>query len=403
MSKKLENRPVKVAIAGGGIGGLATAAFLLQQGHDVIVFEQTAELKEVGAGLIVAPNAVRLLRRMGVLEEFLDTAIRLEQGWEFRRWENGEILSVEDLGTRCGELYGEHTYSSHRADLFEAIRSRVPAEKIRLGNRVTGVKQNSENVTITLDDGTLHTADVLIGADGVHSVVRKHLVGESTTENSGISAFRALVPAGDAPDFAKRASQTLWIGPGHHLVHYPVSSGKYINLVAFAPAGNYTKESWTATVDLEEFQEEFRGWDPRLEELISRAERPGRWALLDRAPLEQWSFGRITLLGDAAHPMFPFFAQGAAQAIEDAAVLADSITRHASNLPEALLEYQNLRIERTTAIQTASHARKDINHLPDGEEQIARDAALREGDPLLKSGWIYSYDPALDAEPRVNA
>lgn len=403
MSHHENSRPVRVAIVGGGIGGLSAAVFLLQQGHDVMVFEQAPELTEVGAGLVMAPNAVRLLRRMGALDRFATTAVQLEHGWEFRRWEDGTVLSVEDLGARCQELYGEHTYVSHRADLLEAIRSLVPADRLRLGSRVAAVAQDENGVSLTLDDGTMHTAEVLIGADGVHSVVRQHLVGASPAEYSGMSAFRSLVPAEKAPEFARRPSQTLWIGPDHHLVHYPVSSGKYINLVAFAPAGDYTKESWTATVDLDEFQAEFRGWDPRLQELIAQAERPGRWALLDRAPLKQWSYGRITLMGDAAHPMFPFFAQGAAQSIEDAAVLADSISRHAEDLETALVTYQDRRIERATQLQVASHARKDINHLPDGPAQQARDAELADGDPLVKASWIYSYDPANDLETSVTA
>ncbi|MCS5478211.1 FAD-dependent monooxygenase [Corynebacterium sp. YIM 101645] len=397
------NRPVKVAIVGGGIGGLSAAVLLLQQGHDVTVFEQAPEIKEVGAGLVMAPNAVRLLRRMGALDRFTSTAVQLEQGWEFRRWDNGTVLSVENLDTRCQELYGEHTYVSHRADLLEAIGELFPPERLHLGSRVADVAQDADGVTLTMEDGTIHTAEILIGADGVHSVVRQHLVGTSPAEDSGMSAFRSLVPVDKAPEFARRPAQTLWIGPEHHLVHYPVSSGKYINLVAFAPAGAYTRESWTATVDLEEFQAEFTGWDPRLEELIANAERPGRWALLDRAPLKQWSYGRITLMGDAAHPMFPFFAQGAAQAIEDAAVLADSVTRFSDDLETALINYQDRRIERATRLQEASHARKDINHLPDGPEQQARDAALNEGDPLVKSGWIYSYDPAQDIETGVLA
>lgn len=397
------SRPLRIIVAGGGIGGLSTAAFLWQQGHEVTVFEQATELKEVGAGLVMAPNAIRLLRRMGALNRFLTTAVRLEQGWEFRRWEDGTVLSVEDLGTRCRELYGEDTFVSHRADLLEAIHALLPAGLVRLGSRIETAEQDTDRVTVTLRDGTRHTADLLIGADGVHSVVRRHLVGESAAEYSGMSAFRSLVPADKAPDFARRPAQTLWIGPEHHLVHYPVSGGRYINLVAFAPAGEYTRESWTATVDLEEFQAEFAGWDPRLQELIAQAERPGRWALLDRAPLTRWSHGRITLLGDAAHPMFPFFAQGAAQSIEDAAVLADALSRHRDDPVTALVEYQDRRIERATNLQMASHERKDINHLPDGPEQQARDASLSQGDPLLKSGWIYSYDPAHEAPKTVPA
>jgi len=174
--------------------------------------------------------------------------------------------------------------------------------------------------------------------------VRSALFGASPATYSGLCAFRALVPAGAAPPFARRPAQTLWIGPGHHLVHYPVSAGQRVNLVAFAPAGDYTVESWTATATVEEFLAEFNGWDQRLADLIRAAGTPGRWALLDRVPLPRWSQGGATLLGDAAHPMFPFFGQGAAQSIEDAAVLARCLADGMGNPAAALRRYEELRI-----------------------------------------------------------
>ncbi|GER23308.1 salicylate hydroxylase [Zafaria cholistanensis] len=393
--------PLHVAVVGGGIGGLAAAAFLGRSGHRVTVFEQAPALGEVGAGLVVAPNAVRLLRRLGVMDQLQTRAVRLEAGWEFRRWSDGTVLSVEDLASRCAELYGEDTYVLHRADLLSAIRSAVPDEALRLGSHVDSVEQDADGVRLTLGDGTTHHADVLLGADGVHSLVRGIVAAPTPAEYSGMCAFRALVPADKAPDFARRPAQTLWIGPDHHLVHYPISGGEYVNVVAFAPAGEFTRESWSATAELEELLVEFKGWDPRLEELIKAADRPGRWALLDRKPLDRWTHGRITLLGDAAHPMFPFFAQGAAQAIEDAAVFAGCLTKHADEPELALKTYESLRIERTTRLQEMSHARKDINHLPDGPEQQARDAQLADGDALTKASWIYSYDPARELDGAV--
>lgn len=384
---------LRIAIVGGGIGGLAAAAFLSKTGHDVTLFEQAPALGEVGAGLVMAPNAMRQLRRMGVADQIANTGVRLEAGWEFRRWSDGTVLSVEDLDHRCKELYGEDTYVLHRADLLSAILSAVPKRALRLDSRVTSIEQDAGGAHIALGNGEIHQADVVVGADGVHSVVRGMLAPPAPAEYSGMCAFRALVPADKAPEFSRRPVQTLWIGPGRHLVHYPVSSGRYINLVAFAPAGDYTRESWSATADLEDFLAEFQGWDPRLEDLIRAADRPGRWALLDREPLQHWTHGHITLLGDAAHPMYPFFAQGAAQAIEDAAVLAHCLVRYADAPVQALATYEAARIERTTKIQSLSHARKDINHLPDGPAQKERDDRLAEGDALAKSAWLYSYDP----------
>jgi salicylate hydroxylase len=383
----------RIAIVGGGIGGLATAAFLRRRGLAATVYEQAARLTEIGAGLVVAPNLARLLRRLGVLDDLRARAVRLDTGWEFRRWADGTVLSAENLLEACERLYGEQTYTAHRADLLRVLQSRVPAQSIRLGAKVTGLDTAGGAPRLRFADGQSAAADIVIGADGIHSTVRNVLFGVSPATYSGLCAFRALVPAGRAPELARGPVQTLWLGPGHHLVHYPVSGGELVNLVAFAPAGDYTTESWTATATVEEFLAEFDGWDPRLTALIHAAGTPGRWALLDRAPLARWSDGGVTLLGDAAHPMFPFFGQGAAQAIEDAAVLARCLADGRDDPGTALKRYEALRIPRTTRLQSASHGRAHVNHLPDGPEQRERDAAFAQQDPLVANGWIYSYDP----------
>lgn len=381
----------RIAILGGGIGGLAAAAFLRREGLEATVYEQASQITEVGAGLVLAPNAARLLRKLGVLAAFRERAVQLDTGWEFRRWADGHVLSAEDLAN-CERRYGEATYTAHRADLLAIIQSLVPVERVELGRKCIGIDHSAEALRLTFADGRSVDADVVIGADGVHSIVRSSLFGVAPARYSGICAFRALVPAEQAPDFALRPAQTLWVGPGHHLVHYPVSSGRLVNLVAFAPAGDYTVESWTATSTVEDFLAEFEGWDQRLTDLIRAAGTPGRWALLDREPLTQWSQGGATLLGDAAHPMFPFFAQGAAQAMEDAAVLARCIVDGLDDPATALKRYEAIRIPRTTRIQTLSHGRAHVNHLPDGPEQVARDETYTQQDPLVVNGWIYDYD-----------
>lgn len=382
----------RIAIVGGGIGGLAAGAFLRRAGLAATVYEQAPALTEVGAGLVVAPNAARLLRRLGVMDRFVRDAVALEWGWEFRRWENGTVLSAERLDGVCERLYGERTYVIHRADLLDTVKAAVPGDWIRLGARCEAVESADRGARLRFADGDLVTADVVIGADGMHSVVRGAVTAPAPPEYSGICAFRTVVPAERAPDFALRRAQTLWIGPGRHLVHYPISGGRAVNVVAFAPAGDYTDESWSATATVEEFRAEFAGWDPRVPELIEAGATPGRWALLDRAPLPRWSRGPVALLGDAAHPMFPFFAQGAAQAIEDAAVLARCLADDPGDPGHALGRYQGARIERATRIQELSHVRSDTNHLPDGPEQRARDAALADIDPLVRNGWIYGHD-----------
>jgi len=274
----------------------------------------------------------------------------------------------------------------------------VPREWVRLGARCTRVVPDSGGVRLSFADGGAADADIVIGADGMHSVVRAAITGPSPPRDSGICAFRALVPAEHAPALARRPAQTLWLGPGHHLVHYPIRGRRTVNVVAFAPTGEHVEESWSATATVAEFLGEFAGWDSRVRELIRAADTPGRWALLDRAPLKSWSNGRVTLLGDAAHPMFPFYAQGAAQAIEDAAALAVCLATGRDDPVQALKRYESLRIQRTTRIQQLSHARVQSNHLPDGARQRARDADLSGADPLVRNGWIYGYDAEAAAQ-----
>jgi salicylate hydroxylase len=387
----------RIAVVGGGIGGLAMCAFLRRADLEATVYEQAPQLTEVGAGLVLAPNAIRLLRSLDVMDHILRHAVPLEWGWEFRRWDNGTVLSAERLEDACERLYGERTYVTHRADLLDAIKSAVPAEWLRLGARCTGIALD-DGVRLKFADGNEVDADVVIGADGMHSVVRAAITDPSPPQDSGLCAFRALVPAQQAPAIARRRVQTLWLGPDHHLVHYPIRNERTINLVAFAPANEHTEESWSATASVAEFLAEFSGWDPRLRQLIRAAGTPGRWALLDRAPLARWSAGRATLLGDAAHPMFPFYAQGAAQAIEDAATLATCLAADPGDPQQAFRRYESVRIQRTADIQRLSHARADSNHLPDGPRQQARDADLAAADPLVRNGWIYGHDAQAIAE-----
>jgi salicylate hydroxylase len=394
---------LRIAVVGGGIGGLAAAAFLHRAGLSATVYEQAGEISEIGAGLVVAPNAVRLLRRLGRIELFQKTAVPLEVGWEFRRWQDGRVLFSQRMGAECERLYGEWCYTAHRADLLDTLLSAVPDPGPRLGARCVRVRRHGGQVMLSFADGSTATADVVIGADGTHSVVREAVLnGEAPgpPRFSGVCAYRCLVPADRAPEFALRPVQTLWLGPGHHFVHYPISAGRYVNLVAFAPAHDWRVESWTAEGRIEDLRAEFAGWDPLLTSLVTAADRTGRWALLDRDPLPRWTDGPIAVTGDAAHPMFPFLGQGAAQAIEDAAVLAGCLASDPGDPAAAVRRYEALRRPRTTRVQLGSHARLHANHLPDGPEQLARDEAFADEDPLAFNGWIYGHDPELGvAEP----
>ncbi|MGE5135980.1 MAG: FAD-dependent monooxygenase [Gemmatimonadota bacterium] len=381
-----------VAIAGGGIGGLAAAAFLHRAGLGVTVCEQAPVLREVGAGLVLAPNAIRLLTRLGLRERLAAAGVRLEAGWEFRRWEDGRVLFSQRLGDECVRRFGEGTWVMHRADLLGMLLSAVPSGAVRLGQRVTGARQDGSQAVLELADGGAVHADVAVAADGVHSVLRGEVTEPSLPHHCGVSAWRSLIPAAAAPALMRRPVQTLWLGPGRHLVHYPVSAGQLINVVAFAPASASDVESWAAVGDPDDFRAEFAGWDPRLGDLLAALTRVGRWAVLDRDPLATWTRGRLALAGDAAHPMVPFYAQGAGQAIEDAAVLAACLAGDTADPVAALRRYEQVRAPRASRIQQLSHGRLEHNHLPDGPAQRARDAAFAAEDPLSHNGWMYSYD-----------
>jgi salicylate hydroxylase len=313
------------------------------------------------------------------------------------------MLSVQPMGDACERLYGAPCYVAHRADVMGLLRRALPGEQQRLDHRLVALVQDEREVALTFAsrDGRQRqiAADVVIGADGIHSVVRQTIVVETGARFSGLSAFRCLVPAESAPEMALRPVQTLWLGPGRHFVHYPISGGQLVNVVAFVPAGEWRNESWTADGDVADLRAEFASWDGRLRQLTASATRTLRWAIFDREPLDRWTAGRIGLLGDAAHAMLPFFAQGAAQAIEDAAALARCLAEETKVPAQALRRYESLRIGRTTRLQQASHARVHVNHLPDGPEQEARDRSLAAADPLAASAWIYAYDPeSADAD-----
>ncbi len=386
---------LRVAVVGGGIGGLATAAFLHRAGIASSVYEQAPALAEVGAGLVVSPNAVRLLRSLGQLDRLRERAVPLQTGWEFRRWEDGRVLFSQDLGEECERRFGEQSYVAHRADLLAAVRAAVPEPSLRLGMRLAGLRRLDDGVELTFTDGSRELADVVVGADGVHTTVGRFVAEAGSPRFSGMCAWRCLVPARSAPAFARRPAQTLWLGPDRHLVHYPISAGTQINIVAFGPAHDWTTESWSAEGRIEDLRAEFAGWAENLRELISAAERAGRWALLDRDPLPRWTNGPVALLGDAAHPMFPFFAQGAAQAMEDAAVLAGCLADRPDDPAAALRRYEDIRRPRATRVQQMSRGRAESNHLPDGPAQRARDASFATEDPLAHNGWIYGHDAEL--------
>jgi salicylate hydroxylase len=388
-----------VAIVGAGLGGLAAALFLRARGIDVSVYEQGAAFHDVGAGVVVAPNMVRPLQRLGIAGGLETFAVRIDYAWEFRNWRDGRVIASTDMREACLRLYGAHCYVAHRADVRALFRSHLPDGIVHLDRRCIGLAQDGDRVELTFRSAagatSRATADAVIAADGIHSALRSAVTVEESPRFSGLCAYRCLVPAERAPEIALRPAQTLWLGPGHHFVHYPISSGRLVNVVAFAPAGDWRSESWTADGEIGELLAEFAGWDPRLHQLIASARETKRWAAFDRAPLQRWTSGRLALLGDAAHAMLPFLAQGAAQCVEDAEILAACLADATSATVEAALQrYEALRRPRANQVLIGSRGREVQNHLPDGPEQEARDARLAGSDPLQQIAWLYGETDA---------
>jgi salicylate hydroxylase len=316
--------------------------------------------------------------------------VPFEVAWEFRRWEDGRVLFSQTFGDEGERRFGAPYLAVHRADLLEVLAAAVPPGVISLGQHVTGVAERS----FVFGDGSRSEPfDVLIGADGIHSVVRDEIVGPGSPSFTGLAAYRALVPVEEAPAFARRAVCSIWLGPRRHFVHYPVSGGAQVNLVTANPAGDWREESWTAPGSVPDFLAEFAGWDEAVLGLISAARETRRYAFYAREPITTWASGRVALLGDAAHPMLPFFAQGAGQAIEDGAVLAGCLRGvRAADVPAALRRYESLRIERATRVQRMSGERREHHHMDDGPEQVARDAAMSSQDPASVNEWLYGHD-----------
>jgi salicylate hydroxylase len=385
---------IRVAIVGGGLGGLAAALLLYNVGIEAAVYEQAPKLHDVGAGIVVPPNMVRVIRRLGLDSRLPDFAVQLETAWEFRRWQDGKVLFAQPMGEECRRLYDAHCYVAHRADLRAMLQQALPARLLRLDHRCVSVNQAANEIKLGFVKSSgvevQVSADVVVGADGIHSLVREAIAPQVEPRFSELCAFRCLVPAKDAPEMALRPVQTLWLGPGRHFVHYPIRGGQLINIVAIAPAGDWRTESWTEDGRISDLIHEFEGWDKRLHQLMHAATETKRWALFDRAPLACWTQGGIALLGDAAHAMLPFFAQGAAQAIEDALALACCLrSAERDSVKAALQQYEEIRRPRANQVLTMSRGREVRNHFPDGPEQRLRDAELAVGEPLRQSAWLY--------------
>ena len=354
---------MKVIISGGGIGGLTAALCCLHHGAEVIVLEQTPELDEVGAGIQIPPNAMKVFAALGLDTALAERAFR-PLAIEARMGRSGLKLFHIPLAEHAVKRWGAPYLHIHRADyiavLAAALRTQSP-DALQLGGKVADYSQTEDLVEVRLADGRRISGDALIGADGIHSPVREQMLGAEKPIFTGNIAWRAVVPMAALGAHAPRPTACVWMGPGKHCVTYRLRRGALANFVGVVERDDWTAESWTERGTREEALADFADWHPTITRLLGEADTLYRWALFDRAPLPRWVDGRVALLGDAAHPMLPFMAQGAAMAVEDAWVVAREMTQKTS--PARGLEaYQHLRQTRASRVQAGSRANAKTFH-----------------------------------------
>jgi len=379
---------VRVAIVGGGIGGVAAATALLQHGIEVGVYEQAPQLKEVGAGVAIHPNGARMLRRLGLGEELLRSGAR---------WNDPQFRHPDDrlIAHWWSAIEAERieVYGMHRADLLQMFLDRLPAEVIHPGHRCTGFEQTANEATVLFDNGARISADVVVGADGIHSTLQQYVTPPSPPLPSGSVAYRGIITAASV---AWPAGQMRnWLGPGKHFLVFPVRANQLVNYVGFVATSAQTRESWSAPGDPAALAREFSGWNPLVQAILAQVDTCFWWGLYDREPLARWTNGRLTLLGDAAHPMLPHVGQGANQAIEDAVALATVLSRSdRRSAPDALQVYEHARRPHAAQVQLSSRtngARYDsaARDLSDRDRQLSNQARDR--------AWMWDADAEASA------
>jgi salicylate hydroxylase len=386
--------PLDVAVVGGGIGGLTAAVALVRKGIQVTVYEQASELMPVGASLALGPNATRLLGALGLMEPVRRVGVCAE-AVELVRWDDGRVLLRTELGAAAEAHFGAPALDFLRSDLHRVLIGALPEGTIRLGTPVTEVEQDADGATLLTANGLRVRADAVIAGDGIKSAIRQQLVGADAPVFSGTVVYRGLLPRDRAIDLHPGPINRYWLGPYRHGVVYWISAGSLLAVNTAVQRAEWAEESWTAEASTDELLAYLGGWDRALLERIRRCSTLLRGAVFVRRPLENWAFGRIALLGDAAHAMEPWQAQGAAQAIEDAYVLAECLAGSPGAVGAALERYARVRMGRATELQRSSAEAGNVFYLPDGDEQRRRDeeyTALHELQPFGHRQKLWEYD-----------
>ena len=386
----MQSRP-SVVIIGGGIGGLFAANALLRHGLRVSVYEQASALGEIGAGVFVTPNAVRQLERVGLGPAVERWGARVGPGSSYFRHDGTPIAPVQVTDASGWNA----TFGMHRADFVGFLAANLPEGIVHTGHRAIGFEQADDVARVEFANGATVEADVVVGADGIHSALRPYVFQSSKPVFHGTISYRGLVAAERLPGWPMDRWQ-MWAGPSRHFLVFPVRHGAMVNYVGFMPADEEMQESWSAPGDRAVLRREFAGWDPRIGDVLQQVDRTFRWALYDREPLPTWTNGRLTLLGDAAHPMLPHLGQGANQSIEDGMALATILAAtDSSAVAPSLLAYERLRRERVAEIQRGARAnglRLDATHA----DLRVRDAELAAHAEFRKH--LYSYDVVPHAQ-----